>query len=154
LDTMFNGIDLCAFGCDASVTYGAIGTTNVNGIRQTAALQMRSSSTFNGNLANGNFAALANTLNTLNYFKTPTANSNLPDIPPTVRGAVLRFNKFPENFIATNPQFSGPVPGFFGTTPGVTYLSNMGNSNYHSFQAEVTLRPTNGFSGTANYTWS
>ena len=33
-------------------------------------------------------------------------------------------------------------------------MSNAGNSNYHSGQAEVTLRPTRGFSGTANYTWS
>src|SRR5206468_10743101 len=30
----------------------------------------------------------------------------------------------------------------------------MGNNNYHSLQTEVTLRPTRGFSGTANYTWS
>src|SRR6185369_9306238 len=61
----------------------------------------------------------------------------------TTRGAVLRANGFPENFIATNPQF---------TT--ANYLSNMGNTNYHSMQAEVTLRPTHGFGGSANYTFS
>src|SRR5205823_9755515 len=30
----------------------------------------------------------------------------------------------------------------------------MGNTNYHSVQVEATLRPTHGFSGTANYTFS
>ena len=113
------------------------------------------------NLANGNYAAVATSLNTLDYFKVgcpgagAAGNCNLPDINTSVvRGAVLRVNAFPENFIMTNPQFSGPVTGFFGTTNGVSYLSNMANNNYHSLQAEVTLRPTHGFSGTANYTWS
>ncbi len=141
LDQIFNGINLCASGCAAG-TYGAVGTT-AGGVLQTAALQMRSSSTFNTNLAVGNFSGVAASLNTLNYVKTATANQTLPDVPSTVRGAVLRFNGTPENFIATNPQFSS-----------VNYLSNMGSSNYHSLQAEVTLRPTHGFSGSANYTWS
>lgn len=65
LDTMFSGVNICAFGCSAGVTYGAVGTT-VGGVAQTAAQQMRSSSTFQGNLANGNFYALASTLNTFN----------------------------------------------------------------------------------------
>jgi hypothetical protein len=55
----------------------------------------------------------------------------------------MRLNGFAENFISTNPQF---------TT--VNYFSNMGNTNYHSFQVEANLRPTHGFSGTANYTFS
>jgi|KBSSwiStaDraftv2_1062776.scaffolds.fasta_scaffold02314_6 hypothetical protein len=142
LDAMMSGINICATGCAAGVTYGAIGTS-VGGVQQTAAQQMRSNSTFQANLANGNYSAVATSLNTLNYVKTSTANANLPDIPSTVRGAVLRFNGFPENFIATNPQFST-----------VNYFSNMGSSNYHSLQAEVTLRPTHGFAGSANYTWS
>jgi hypothetical protein len=161
LDRMFKGINICATGCAAGVQYGAVGST-VGGVVQTAALQMRSSSTFNQNLANGDYAKVATSLNTLDYFKIgcpgagANGNCNLPDISTSVvKGAVLRFNGFPENFIMTNPQFSGPVPGFGGTpNPGVGYLSNMGNSNYHSFQAEVTLRPTHGLSGTANYTWS
>src|SRR5688572_29825905 len=142
LDQMFQGINICATGCAAGVTYGAVGTT-AGGVLQTAALQMRSSSTFNANLANANYSALAGSLNTLNYVKTATQNTTLPDIPSTVRGEVMRFNGFPENFIATNPQYSN-----------VNYLSNMASSNYHSLQAEVTLRPTHGFSGSANYTWS
>jgi hypothetical protein len=142
LNQMFNGINICAQGCAAGTTYGAVGST-VGGVVQTAALQMRSSTTFQANLAAGNYSAVAGSLNTLNYAKTATANTTLPDIPATVRGAVMRFNGFPENFIVTNPQFGN-----------VTYFSNMGNSNYHSLQAEVTLRPVHGFTGTANYTWS
>jgi hypothetical protein len=141
LDQMFRGINICATGCAAG-TYGAVGDT-AGGVLQTAALQMRSSATFQANLANGNYSAIAGSLNTLNYVKTAATNQGLPDVPATVRGAVLRFNGFPENFIATNPQYST-----------VNYLSNMSSSNYHSLQAEVTLRPTRGFTGSANYTWS
>jgi len=143
LNQIFNGINLCASGCAAGTPYGAVGTTPAGGVLQTAAFQMRSSPTFNTNLANGNYSGVAASLNTLNYIKTATANTTLPDVPATVRGAVLRFNGTPENFIATNPQFST-----------VNYLSNMASSNYHSLQAEVTLRPTRGFSGSMNYTWS
>jgi hypothetical protein len=147
LDQMFNGINLCASGCTTGVTYGAVGST-VGGVLQTAALQMRSNTTFQANLANGNYSAIASSLNTLNYQKVgcPSAtgqNCNLPDVLSTVRGSVLRVNNFPENFITTNPQFST-----------LTYFNNVGNNNYHSLQAEVTLRPTHGFSATANYTWS
>src|SRR4029077_7148487 len=71
-------------------------------------------------------------------------NCGLPDVNNSVvRGAVLRVNGNPENFIATNPQFSS-----------ANWFSNMGNTNYHSVQLEATLRPTHGFSGTANYTFS
>src|SRR6267378_1325306 len=157
LDRMLNGINICTTGCAAGVQYGAIGST-VNGVPQTAALQRRQSSTFNQNLANGSlggtaaagFGGVANSLATLNYVKVgcPAAgangNCNLPDVNTSVvRGSALRVNGAPENFILTNPQFST-----------VNYLANMGNTNYHSLQAEATLRPTHGFSGTANYTWS
>jgi hypothetical protein len=146
---MMNGVNICVTGCTAGVTYGAIGTP-VNGVLQTAALQLRSNATFNTNLALGNWSAVAGSLNTLDYTQSncPAAgaagNCGLPAINTSVvRGAVMRVNGFPENFIATNPQF---------TTD--TWYSNMGNTNYHSMQAELTLRPTHGFSGTVNYTWS
>ena len=157
LDKMLNGINICTTGCTTGVQYGAIGST-VNGVLQTAALQMRSSSTFQQNLANGllggsaatGFGGVAYSLSILNYVKSgcPAAgangNCNLPDVnTSTVRGSVLRVNNTPENFILTNPQFAQ-----------VNYLANMGNNNYHSLQTEVTLRPTHGFGGTANYTWS
>jgi hypothetical protein len=71
-------------------------------------------------------------------------NCGFPDISQSVvRGAALRVNGTPENLILTNPQFAT-----------VNYLANMGSSNYHSFQSEVSLRPTHGLSATANYTWS
>jgi hypothetical protein len=149
LDTMLNGVNICATGCTAGVPFGAIGSV-VGGVKQTAALQMRASTPFRNNLVNGNFAAAASSLATLNYFKVgcPGAGSNgncgLPDINTSVvSGAALRVNQTPENFILTNPQFAT-----------VNYLSNSGSNNYHSLQAEMTLRPTGGFSGTANYTWS
>ena len=154
LDTMLNGVNICASGCAANVPYGPIGST-VNGVLQTAALQMRQSSTFNQNLANGAFGGtaaaggVAYSLATLNYVKvgcptSTTGNCNLPDVnTSTVKGSVLRVNGIAENYVLTNPQFAT-----------VSYLANMGNYNYHSLQTEVTLRPTHGFSGTANYTWS
>src|SRR5262249_50932369 len=158
LNQMMNGVNICATGCAAGVQYGVIGST-VNGVLQTAGLQMRQSSTVNQNLANGSFSAIAGSLATLNYVKVgcPAAgangNCNLPDVNTSVeRGWVLRTNNVPENFILTNPQFSVWNALVIGS--GVNYLANMGNSNYHSFQAEVTMRPTHGFSGTANYTWS
>jgi len=147
LDKMLNGVNICAVGCPGA--FGAIGTT-FNGVPQTAAMQMRSSSTFNGNLALGNYNVVAGNLATLNYFQVgcPAAgaagNCNLPPVDPNVvRGSALRANGNPENLIYTNPQFSS-----------VSYLSNMGSSNYHSLQLEYTLRPTHGFSGTVNYTFS
>src|SRR5205823_11582208 len=97
LDKMFAGINVCAANCTG--TFGAVGTT-VNGVPQTAALQMRSSTTFNTNLAQGNYSGLASSLNTLNYVKTATANQTLPDLPTgvnAVTGAVMRFSGlFPE----------------------------------------------------------
>src|SRR5207253_333166 len=115
LDKMMNGVNICAVGCTGGVTYGAIGST-VSGVLQTAALQMRSNSTFNTNLAQGNWAGVAGSLNTLDYTQVgcPAAgaagNCGLPSVNnSTVRGSVLRGNGVngnPENLIATNPQFS------------------------------------------------
>ena len=52
LDSLLNGVNLCATGCTG--TFGVIGST-VAGVPQTAAMQMRSNSTFQGNLALGNY---------------------------------------------------------------------------------------------------
>jgi hypothetical protein len=124
---------------------------------QTAAYQLRSSATFQGSLANGYWGnapfgstPVASLVNTLNYSQSgcpangAAGNCGLPTVnTSTVRGSVMRVNRFPENFISTNPQFAT-----------VNYLSNMGNANYHSVQAEATLRPTHGFDGRINYTFS
>src|SRR5262249_34674113 len=95
------------------------------------------------NLANGNYVALANTLNTLNYNTAFPGNQSMPFVPSTVQGAVLRFNGFPENFIKTNPQFNQ-----------ANLRSNGAHSNYHSLQVQTTLRPTGGLSLEGSYTWS
>jgi hypothetical protein len=106
-------------------------------------LRAATASNLRNNLANGAYNALASSLYTLNYSKVGGINPTLPAIPAGVNGAVLRYNSFPENFVRANPQFST-----------ATLQTNIGNSNYHSMQAEVTLRPTAGLSFQSSYTWS
>jgi hypothetical protein len=132
LDQMFAGMNLCSFGCTAGQPYGLIGTT-VSGQYQSAAYQMRSSSTFQANLANGNFPAIASAINTLSD----------PALFPAVPGSALSKNNFPANFIVANPQF-----GTLG------YFTNTGSNNYHALQTQVSVRPIQGFSGQATYSWS
>src|SRR5204863_3732499 len=90
LNQIFNGINLGA------------GTVGQNGFTGAAAL--RADSRFNSNLANGNYSAVAATLNTLDY--TAALNPTLPAIPSGVNGAVLRVNQFPAIFIVVNTTFS------------------------------------------------
>jgi hypothetical protein len=156
LDQMFNGINLCPSGCAAlpsGQTYGPVGTTTGSGstaLYQSAALQLRNSPTFQNFLANGNFVSsppfttpLVNTLANFNYVTTGGANPGLPAIQPGTVGGALRYNDFPENFIFTNPQFAA-----------MNYFTNGGYSNYHSLQVQASIRPIQGFSGQATYTWS
>jgi hypothetical protein len=132
LDQILAGMNICSTGCTAGPVYGPIGSTTASGY-QSAALQMRSHSSFQNNLANGNFVALASTINTLSD----------PAFFPPVNGSALRRNGFPDNFIATNPQF-----GTLG------YFTNINYNNYHALQAQVSMRPVAGFSGQATYSWS
>jgi hypothetical protein len=136
LDKMFNGINLVG-----GTGTGPVGTT-VGGVPQTGAGQLRAAtaSSLRNNLANGNYVALATSLYTLNY--AASNNPGLPVIPVGVNGAVLRYNKFDENFIEANPQFST-----------ATLQTNLGNTNYHSLQMQATLRPTAGVNFQATYTW-
>ena len=121
---------------------GPVGTT-VGGVPQTGAGQLRAAtaSSLRNNLANGNYVALATSLYTLNY--AASINPGLPVIPQGVQGAVLRYNNFAENFIEASPQFSA-----------ANLQTNLGNTNYHSFQLQSTLRPTAGVNFQATYTWS
>ncbi len=137
LDSMMKGINIAGTG------FGAIGTT-LNGVPQTAALQMRASTTFNSNLANGNYSAVAGSLSTLTINPNNSGNSAIPASVAGLQGAVLRYSGlFPENFIVTNPQFSS-----------ATFQNNMGHNNYHSLQTQWTLQPTHGLYYQATYTWS
>ena len=85
LDQMFKGINIAGAG------FGPVGTV-VNGVLQTGAMHLRNSAaattgaagalagSIQSNLANGNYLAVANTLNTLNY--NTSFNSGLPPIRP------------------------------------------------------------------------
>jgi hypothetical protein len=85
-------------------------------------------------LAQGAFASLASTLG--------NANGTLP-LSSLVKGGVLRNSGTPENFIFTNPQLTG-----------AGWISNLDNDNYHSLQAQFTLRPTHNLNFQATYTFS
>ena len=116
-DQMFNGVVL-------TTGQAPVGTGGVTG-----SSALRSSTTYRGNIANGNYASVASTLNTTNI--------------TGVAGGLLRNAGLPENFIVNNPQFNN-----------VTYNTNAGSSTYHSMQAQVTYRPTSGLSYQATYVWS
>jgi hypothetical protein len=135
LNGIFNGINLAG-----GTGFGAVGTV-VNGVPQTAGMHLRQAPATRSNLANGNYVALANTLNTLNY--TTALNPGLPPIPGLVNGQVLRHNGYPENFIVANPQFTA-----------INFITNNASNNYHSINAQVTLRPIRGISNQSTYSWS
>jgi len=86
-------------------------------------------------LANGNYSGLATAIS--NW-----ANPNAPK-GVTDNGWLLRTAGFPENFIVANPQFNA-----------VNLYTNWGTANYHSMQAQVTMRPMAGISFQVSYTWS
>jgi hypothetical protein len=145
LDNMMKGLNIAGTGCQTAAGVAtpcaAIGSPNSAGVPQTAGMHMRASTTFNTNLANGNYAGVAGSLSTLTI---NTANN--PTVPSAVagaQGAVLRYNGFAENFIVTNPQFSA-----------ATFNNNMGHNNYHSVQVQYTMRPTHGLSYQGTFTWS
>jgi hypothetical protein len=64
-------------------------------------------------------------------------------LTPGQPGQLIRANGFPENFMKTNPQFNN-----------ASFETNGGHTNYHSFQAQVTLRPTHGLDFQSTYTWA
>ena len=142
LSQMLSGINIAGNG------FGPVGT-NFNGVQQTAGMHLRASTAtatgvtgnLQSNLANGNYANVASILNVLNY--STAFNPTLPPIPAGVNGAVMRFNGFAENFIVTNPQFST-----------INFITNNAGNNYHSLNAQVTMRPTRGITWQSTYTWS
>ena len=142
LENMLRGINI------GGGNFGPVGST-FNGVRQTAGMHLRASTgtaagvtgNIQSNLANGNYANLAAILNLVNY--SNAFNPSLPVIPAGVNGGVLRFNGFPENFIVTNPQFSN-----------VYMIASVNHNNYHSMEAQITLRPARGISMQSTYTWS
>jgi hypothetical protein len=86
-------------------------------------------------LANGNYSGLASAIN---LWPNPNVLQG-----PAENGFLLRSSGKGENFIVANPQFNQ-----------VNVQGNKGYYNYHSMQAQVTLRPTAGLSIVGSYTWS
>jgi len=94
---------------------------------------LRTNTTTNVMIANGDVGALANFFNTQG---TPGVIGSLP-------GSMLRSAGLPENFFVVNPQFGS-----------VTLEGNNSSSTYHSFQSVLTRRLTNGVSSQFSYTFS
>ena len=123
-DQMFNGLN---FGPGIGVVGTAV----------TGSEALRRHTTFRGNLANGDFRAVANSLNTTNI------GVNVP-VGQTIAGATLASSGlFPDNFITANPQFAA-----------MEMRNNSDQSTYHSLQTQVTMRPLRGMTWQATWTWS
>jgi hypothetical protein len=142
LEAMFHGINitLSGFGAGGSFSAGLLQTGGMH-LRASTATTAGVTGNLQSNLANGNYAGVAAILNTLNY--SSASNPTLPAIASGVNGAVLRFNGSPENFIVTNPQFGN-----------LYMMATVNSNNYHSLEAQVTMRPTHGIGMQSTYTWS
>ena len=58
-------------------------------------------------------------------------------------GAAIPLRCFPEDWLASNPQFAT-----------VTYNTNTGRTNYHSLQVQLTARPIQGINVQATWIWA
>jgi Carboxypeptidase regulatory-like domain/TonB-dependent Receptor Plug Domain len=120
-----------------NLNFGTNAAPLIVGQNVTGSEALRRNTAFQSNLANGDFRAVANTLNTTNIGVT---------IPPgqTLAGRTLASSGlFPDNFIVANPQFST-----------MEMRNNSDNSTYHSMETQLTMRPKHGISYQATWTWS
>jgi len=115
------------------VNFAGVGVVGQNGL--TAAQAFRRSTTTNGFIANGNVGGFANFINT-NATLAPAPNAGKP-------GGLLLNAGLPENLIVVSPQFGN-----------VQLHDNSSNSTYHSLQAHVIKRTSNGLTGQFSYTLS
>ena len=161
---LFDALAVARNGGDSPLLTQMLAGLNLgNGVigqATTGASALRTSTVFNQNLINGNFIAVANSLltgtsTTWTGFMSKTIAGQTPagrllrngcdrmaaTGQTTFNGIALRC--LPENYLISNPQL--------GTA---TYRANSGSSNYHSMQAQFTLRPTQGFAVQSTYTWS
>ena len=88
LDQMFNGLQIagppfetCRTSDGVATPCGPVGTTPSGGVLQTGAMHLRASGQTQSNLANGNYSALATTLNTMTNAVSGSAS-----------GSVLRYS--------------------------------------------------------------
>jgi hypothetical protein len=163
LDQMFAGLTL---GNGATT---AVGNRNSSGVVVTGAAALRAATTYNADLRDGNYLAIAAALQSpvtpTGYVSgrpngtTPTrmlirngcdriATLGSPNyVSPT--GDITPLRCFPENYLIANPQLQTAT-----ATTGAYYRTNSGFTNYHSMEAQFTFRPTHGFSAQSTYTWS
>jgi len=121
LNTLLNGVALSG-GCGV-----------VNGTTCTGAMAFRGNTTTRAQLANGNFGAFLNSLNTtLQYTGGPSD-----------AGSILRRAGFPDDYLVPAPQYAA-----------VNVAGNNQNSTYHALNIQVTRRLAKGFSNTTTYIWS
>jgi len=136
LDQLLNGLTLYPFGgckvdgltCKGGAALRAAAWPNYNIFSGAGAFQ-----NLNVLLAMGNYQGLANMINA----------ENRSSIPGDPKGKFLEDNGFPVSFIKASPQFAS-----------ATLNANQGYANYHSFQVQVTLRPTHGVYFQSTYTLS
>ena len=88
----------------------------------------------NSSLAQGDYNAVASVL--------ATSNGSYP-VASGVQSALIQNSGLGANFVRANPQFNA-----------ANWVTNRNHTNYHSMQAQATLRPTHGLSFTTTYTWS
>jgi hypothetical protein len=158
-DQMFMGLNLNPGlnGCNPSTPTAACAA--VNGTTQRGSQHLRLNSTFRTSLANGDFETVSNSLNIYNgtgsgavagvggergtVLRRANKGFNVAGGTTIAGGPVVPAGLFPENWIVSNPQYAS-----------ANLFSNSGSSNYHSLQAMMTLRSTNGVSYQGTYVWS
>jgi hypothetical protein len=158
-DQMFMGLNLNpgVAGCNPAAP--TANCAPVNGTTQRGSQHLRLNTTFRTNLANGDFEAVSNSLNVYNgtgsgavpgvggergtVMRRANRGFNVSGGTPISGGPVIPAGLFPENWIVSNPQYAQ-----------ANLFSNSGSSNYHSLQAQMTLRPTYGLSFQGTYIWS
>jgi hypothetical protein len=134
-NNLLEAFDIARAGGQSDLLNSIIPAASLTGsTTATGTDQLRTSVYTSTNLAIGDYSALATTL--------ATTNGRLR-VPSGIRGQVLRQGGAPENFIYANPQFAS-----------ANWFGNLDSSNYHSMQAQVTMRPTRGLSFQTTYTWS
>ena len=155
-----------------------MGTVNANGVFQSGAAQLRRSTTFQANLANGDLNTVAASMLTL----SPTGLQTLPTDPttgasvfsaqPSQRALRNGCDRMANNFSIVQQTVAGGVQvansgpaiplrcfseDYLTTNPqfgNITYHANWNNSYYHSLQAQLTARPINGVSFQGTWVWS
>jgi hypothetical protein len=165
---MFAGLNLNS----TTAGYTTIGTTNGAGVLQTGSLHLRRR--FATQFAQGDYVTIANFINSNTTISIGSPTAGLLAVNPAltnVGGRILRngcdrlavgtaiggapvgqvntasglkpIRCFAEDYLVANPQFAT-----------ANYNSNTGSSNYHSMEAQFTLRPTEGISLQSTYTWA